>query len=111
MLAKQSPTVTAILSRVPSVGDLLAQPGLTNAAVQTALSSKPSATGPSLSQSVSLTGSPNSPATPQGANVPGLNGSGGNEEMKSHHWLWIAIIVLVLLGVFYFYSNSSAAST
>jgi hypothetical protein len=55
-----------------------------------------------LVQTTSLTGGPNSPPTPPGANDPGLNtpGSKGGSMKK---WLWIILgILLIFAGFWYF---------
>jgi hypothetical protein len=96
---------TAIISH--SVDDLFAAPGQISSTVERSIT-PPVAAGGTLPQSISITGGPNSPATPNGANAPGLN-TGEMENSMSKNWKWIALIVLVLLAYWYFAGSGATA--
>lgn len=82
------------------IGDHLASAGYIAGSVQASLSA-PSTIDGDLVQRTSLTGGPNSPATPAYSNEPGLDTNGGKFNMQKH-WVWILAIVLILAALWYY---------
>jgi len=67
-----------------------------------------------LNQSTALTGLPNSPATPSGANIPGLDNQTTKGMMQiggiEMHWGWIVLIAAIILGLLWWSRNSSSSA-
>jgi hypothetical protein len=106
-----------------SFDDLMSSPHLTLASpVETAapiIFQQPGGSGTvTINNQTALTGKPNNPQTPLGANVPGLGAPlspelsspvrTGASPVKTHHWIWIALIVVALIAAYYIFLQPGA---
>lgn len=99
---KVAPKSTALPAKTP-VATAKPQPVISPVAVSVSGTGLEASLG--LNQSASLTGTPNAPATPRGANDPGLVDTPATTTTGvSMNWLWIALIVAIIIGLIWYYN-------